>query len=217
LSVVVSIRIDLANTAPVANPDAIDASTGIVTLRPLDNDTDPDGDPLQLQSFPTTITFTNGDPGTLTAVGTDQLSIDPGTGGGIATFTYTAVDNGGLVSAPATVTVRVNRRPLAGPVQQTVDPDVETVVALAASDPDGDALVVSLDGVPADVVVTIAGLVLNVTVPTGYSGSSFMFDYTVTDPSGLAATAVVTIDVTGTPPTTTSPPTTTTLPPPPTT
>ena len=62
-------------------------------------------------------------------------------------------------------------------------------------------------------VVTIAGLVLNVTVPTDYSGSSFMFDYTVTDPSGLAATAVVTIDVTGTPPTTTSPPT---LPPPPT-
>ncbi len=62
---------------------------------------------------------------------------------------------------------------------------------------------------PADVVVTIAGLVLNVTVPSDHSGSSFMFDYTVTDPSGLAATAVVTIDVTGTPPTTTTTTTTT--------
>jgi hypothetical protein len=113
------------------------------------------------------------------------------------------------VSPPATVTVRVNRRPLANPVQATVDPDIETVVALSASDPDGDALTVTLNGVPADVVVTITGLVLNVTVPTESSGSSIMFDYTVTDPFGLAATAVVTIDVTGTPPTTTSPPPTT--------
>ena len=75
-------------------------------------------------------TFTNGSQGTITAVGTDQLSIDPGSGGGIATFTYTVVDNGGLVSAPATVTVRVNRRPTADPVQATIDPDVDTAVPL---------------------------------------------------------------------------------------
>ena len=217
LSVVVSVRIDLANAAPVANADSIDASSGIVTLRPLDNDTDPDGDVLQLQSFPATIDFTNGNQGTVTAVGTDQLSIDPGAGGGIATFTYTAVDSGGLVSAPATVTVRVNRRPLANAVQADVDPDVETIVPLSASDPDGDALVVTLGVLPVGVVVTIAGLVLNVTVSSEHTGTSLMFDYTVTDPSGLAATAVVTIDVSGTPPTTTTTTTTTTtLPPPPT-
>ena len=42
---------------------------------------------------------------------------------------------------------------------------------------------------PADVVVTVAGLVLTVTVPATYAGSQFTFDYTVTDPSGLTATA----------------------------
>ena len=132
LSVVVSIRIDLVNTAPVANADTIDASTGTVTFRPTRQRHRSRRRPAATAVVPDRpSTFTNGSQGTITAVGTDQLSIDPGSGGGIATFTYTVVDNGGLVSPPATVTVRVNRRPLANPVQATVDPDVETVVPLA--------------------------------------------------------------------------------------
>ena len=45
-------------------------------------------------------------------------------------------------------------------------------------------------GVPVDVVVTISGLVLTVTAPASYAGSQFTFDYTVTDPSSLTATAL---------------------------
>jgi large repetitive protein len=208
LSVVVDIVVELVNRPPVANDDAVNASSGPLTIRPIDNDSDPDGDALQLQSVPQTITFSNGNQGTITVIGSDQLLIDPGSGGGIATFTYTVVDTGGLVSAPATVTVRVNRQPTADPAQATIDPDVATAVALAAGDPDGDPLTVTLTGVPADVVVTVSGLVLTVTAPASYAGSQFTIDYTVTDPSSLTATARVTITVTGTPPTTTAPPTT---------
>jgi hypothetical protein len=213
LTVVVSIRIELVNRAPVANDDVVPVAAGVFSFFPLANDTDPDNDPLQLQLFPSSITFSNGNVGTVTAIGTDQLQIDPGTGSGTASFTYTVVDTGGLVSAPATVTVRVNRPPVASNVTASVDPDVATPVPLTASDPDGDALTVTLTDVPPDVVVTVSGLVLTVTVPSSHVGAQFTFSYTVTDPDGLAATATVAIDVTP-PPTTTTP--TTTLPPPPT-
>jgi hypothetical protein len=108
----------------------------------------------------------------------------------------------------------VNRPPAAFDVLSTLDPDTASTVPLSANDPDGDALTVTLVGVPPDVLVTVAGLVLTVTVPIDRAGSSFTFEYSVTDPSGLSATANVTIDVTGTPPTTTTttPPTTTTTP-----
>jgi hypothetical protein len=192
LSVVVDVRVTLINRTPTANPDEVDATDGPVTFSPLDNDTDPDGDPLAVQAFPATITFENGETGTVTAVGTDQLLVDPGAGGGVATFTYTAVDPGGLVSEPATVTVRVNRPPTAEDVFAVIPPDTATAVPLDASDPDGDRLVVTLDGVPDDVVVTVANLTVTITAPTR---RPFGFDYTVTDPSGAAATARVRIVV----------------------
>ncbi|MGH9134128.1 MAG: Ig-like domain-containing protein, partial [Ilumatobacteraceae bacterium] len=214
LSVVVDVRVDLVNRPPVANADSVDATAGPVTFRPIDNDTDPDGDALQLLSFPATITFSNGSTGTVAAVGTDQLQVDPVAGEGIATFTYTVVDTGGLVSAPATVTVRVNRPPVALAVQTSIDPDVPTAVPLPANDPDGDALAVTLSGVPASVTVTVSGLVLTVTAPLDLAGSTFSFGYTVTDPSGAAASSTVQIEVidpvNGPPGTTT---TTTTTPP----
>ena len=37
--------------------------------------------------------------------------------------------------------------------------------------------------------MTVSGLVLTVTAPAAYTGSQFTFDYTVTDPSNLTATA----------------------------
>ena len=116
--------VELVNRAPVANDDSVNASSGR-HVAPLANDTDPDGDTLQLQSFPQTITFSNGN--RERHGGRHRTAaVDPGSGGGIATFTYTVVDTGGLVSAPATVTVRVNRPPTADPVQATIDPDVAT-------------------------------------------------------------------------------------------
>jgi FlaG/FlaF family flagellin (archaellin) len=121
------------------------------------------------------------------------------------------VDTGGLVSAPATVNVRVNRPPVAFDVQAALDPGVATAVPLSANDPDGDVLTITVDDVPSDVIVTVAGMVLTVTVTSARAGSQFTFDYTATDPSGLGTSAVVTINVTGTAPTTTTTtPTTTT-------
>ena len=88
-------------------------------------------------------------------------------------------------------------------------------LTLPAGDPDGDLLFATVQGVPLELTVSISGLVLTITPAAGTLGSSFTFQYTLTDPDGAWATADVTVDVTdGSAPTTTSPATTTTTQPP---
>ncbi len=116
-----------------------------------------------------------------------------------------------------TSTTIANRPPVAQPVTLTANPATPVIVNLPASDPDGNALATTVTGVPAGWTVTSVGTQLTIVpqLPTG----SKTFTYTVTDPSGLAASSTVTISVitsatttTTTTPTTTT--TTTTVPPP---
>src|SRR5207245_9429708 len=97
----VSITVTPVNDAPVATNDS--ASTPedtAVTIAPLVNDSDPDGDPLTI----TNATATNG---TVLIVGGTNLLFTPAPDfNGTATITYTTSDgNGGSASATVTVTV----------------------------------------------------------------------------------------------------------------
>ena len=72
----VPISIQLINNPPVAQPDAVAIADDIVTFAPLANDGDPDGDPVGLASVPATLTFSNGEVGTIDRLSDNQLRID---------------------------------------------------------------------------------------------------------------------------------------------
>ncbi len=94
----VPISIELINNPPVAQPDAVAIGDDVVTFSPLVNDGDPDGDVIGLASVPATLTFANGEVGTIERLPDNQLRIDAGAGLGVATFDYTIVDAFDLIS-----------------------------------------------------------------------------------------------------------------------
>jgi hypothetical protein len=213
LRATVPVTIDVINRVPVAIADTVDVTSGNVVFSPLANDSDPDGDPIRLFAFPDSVVLSDG----VTVAQFVQLPdgqvrvTTPGApgGGGVATIEYTIADDADAVSAPATVTVRANRPPFARDVVATFEPGETRAIAVDAGDPDGDALVVTLTDVPPDLVVTVTGLTLTVTVPATPPQFAYEFGYTVTDPSGASAAAEVDVVIVPLPP----PTTTTTLPP----
>src|SRR5690606_38559862 len=114
---------------------------------------------LSLGAVPSSVTFPNGVTRPIERTG-DQLRIDPGTGSGTVTFEYTAVDALGLVSAPATITVRVNRPPTASDVAVNLPAGTSAQVTVPASDPDGNPLTLTLDAPPAGLTVSVSGMVV---------------------------------------------------------
>ncbi len=115
---------------------------------------------------------------------------------------------------PTTIATPVNSAPTAENASTSTTELTPVDVTLPAGDPDGDLIFATVQGVPAELTVAISGLVLTITPAAGTLGSSFSFQYTLTDPDGASATADMTVDVTdGSAPTTTSPATTTTQPP----
>jgi hypothetical protein len=216
LRAAVPVSVDVINRTPVANADTVDVTSGDVTFSPLANDSDPDGDTIRLFAFPDSVVLSDG----VTVAqfvqlpdGQVQVALAGGAsgGGGSATIEYTIADDLDAVSAPATVTLRANRPPFARDVVATFEPGQTAAVALDAGDPDGDALTVTLVDVPADLVVSVSGLTLTVTVPAAPPQFAYEFRYTVTDAGGASATAEVDVVIVPTPP----PTTTTTVPPPP--
>jgi hypothetical protein len=210
LTAAVPMSVTVTNLAPSASADSIDVSGGSpVVASVLDNDVDPDGpnSALTFQHVPATILFANGQSGTISIVGSRQLSIDPLGGRGAASFTYTVQDGDGAISAPATVTVSgpaLNNPPIA--VNQVVNVTVGSVVNLVldVSDPDGDPLtlidVLDVNGVLGAQV----GLTL-VVIPL--VEGTFQVTYRVSDGTAQSSTATVTINATaGVAPTTTEPP-----------
>ena len=220
LSANVPVTVTVDNAPPVAAPDAADASGGASTVVDvLDNDIDPDGEnsALRVQSSPTSLTFSNGESGIVQVLGNGRtLRIDPLDGTGTATFTYTAVDADGGVSAPAMVTVTgpaANSAPFANDQNATVATGALTAIVLDAGDVDGNALTVTVLTDPSSVVVDVTDLTLRVLVPTDGTVS---LTYQVSDGVEQSPVATVTITAaTATTTTTTVPPatTTTTVPP----
>jgi hypothetical protein len=194
LTVNVPVSIELVNLAPVAQPDSVRVVGVPITFAPLANDSDPDGDVITLHA-PATVTFSNGVEVALEPSAGQQLRIDPGLAQGSTSFTYTAVDALGLSSAPATVTIVINAAPVALPVDVSVALGGSIGVPVAASDPNGDPLTLTVEGDPAPLSVAVNGLTLTITVPSDVVLGVFPVGYTVTDPYGASASGTVLVTV----------------------
>jgi hypothetical protein len=173
----------LPNEPPVAVDDSRDITApGEFSFDPIDNDFDPDGDPLTLRSAQ----FTSG--GGSLSINGNVLTIDADHG--YSTITYVVEDPSGDTDT-GTISILANQSPNAndvGPITQ------DGVVELSAGDPDGDALALTTSNVPAGVLV-IVGPNLFMAVQLGTFTGDGSFTYTVTDPFGKSASARVLLSV----------------------
>jgi predicted acyl esterase len=199
-SATVTIEVLSANHPPVANDIAITIpANSSIAGNVLDNDTDPDGDPLRLADF------TQPDNGTVEDIGGGDgtLRYTPDQGfSGVDTFTYTVADpSGANDSALVTVTVipDQNRPPLAADDEISVNENDSVAFDATAndSDPDGDPLHLTEFSQPPHGTVTDIGAGdgnLLYEPDTGFTGTD-LFSYTVSDGQGGTDSATVTIEV----------------------
>ncbi|MCC6622560.1 MAG: tandem-95 repeat protein, partial [Deltaproteobacteria bacterium] len=191
----VAIVVGAGNATPLAVDDAAETARGEpVDVAVLDNDTDPDGDPLTLVSVGESV---HGQ----TAVGDDDLvryHPDPGFVG-VDGFAYTACDDeGACASATVTVTVGDGEHP---PV--AIDDVASTAAGVAVDiavldndlDPDGDALSVVAVEHPAHGEATVdAAGVVTYTPDLGFTGIE-VFVVDIEDETGLGARAACVVFV----------------------
>ncbi|GAB2595224.1 hypothetical protein Aab01nite_26210 [Paractinoplanes abujensis] len=187
-----TVTVGVINTAPTARDDAAVTDTDTaVTITPLGNDSDDNGDALTV----TAITYPARGTASLNADGT--VTYTPNAGFfGTDTFTYSIRDAHGLTAtAIITVTVR-NAAPIAVDDRFVVRPGVTAQLDLLANDRDpntGQKLSISTVGTPAKGTVT-----LNADGTVGYRPNALTtgtdtFDYVLTDDLGLTDTGTVTI------------------------
>ena len=189
------------DAAPIANPDTVSTlNTTAITITPLSNDTDPDGDPLQLvdMHMPShgTVQFTPGSNSIIYTpaagyVGTDSFLYRITDGkGGFATATVTVQDmrpDIPPVAVPDSVSAR-NRR--SGGVVTAIHPVAND------TDADGDTLTIISVTQAANGTVALQpdGLTVWYTPAAGFIGVD-TFTYTITDGNGGNATGTVTVTV----------------------
>ncbi len=198
----VSMTITSVNDVPMAFDDTAIAieNGGIIYIDVLANDTDIDGDSLNIDGV------TQGTNGAV-ILETGNVSYTPDTDfSGTDSFTYTIIDgNGGSDTATVNVTVQPeavapNQAPVAVNDTATVDEDstATTIDVLDNdSDLDGDTLTISAVTQPINGAVAIIDSGLNVTyVPDADFNGVDTFTYTIGDGSGLLVNATVTVTVT---------------------
>ena len=182
-----------ANDGPVAVNDKISAVAGAATtFAVIGNDTDIDGDTLSIASV------TQGTYGAVTVNADGTLSYTAAANAAAAdSFTYTVKDAGGLTST-ATVSVAVDRLPVAVTDTYTVNGGGTTKLAVTTNDtdPDNDALKIVSVGTAAHGSLTInADNTVSYAGAVGYSGTD-TFQYTISDGRGGLATGTVNLNVT---------------------
>jgi hypothetical protein len=183
-----------SNAPPIAQPDNANTTFGQpVTIAPLANDSDADGDALSLLGVDQPLH------GTVVVSG-NTLVYTPEAGfSGVDRFTYTISDGRGG-SAHATITVTVgalaNRPPLAlNDTATTTAPQTVTIDVLANdSDPDGDTLALAATSAPSSGTAAVSGNVVLYTPAAGFVGID-RFNYSISDGRGGIATATVTVTV----------------------
>ena len=187
----------LPNQPPVANDDVASALfSAPVTIDVLDNDNDPDGDPL------TIVSVTQPATGSVTIAGNSVIYMTSATFPTVDSFTYTIEDGRGG-SATATVSVTVagapNQPPVAAPdaVATPVNTPVTLDVLANDTDPDGDPLTISGVTQPANGIVEILNNTLIYTPNPGFFGAFDVFTYTISDGRGGTATTNAGVLVTG--------------------
>ncbi|WP_299614391.1 tandem-95 repeat protein [uncultured Tateyamaria sp.] len=181
-------------------PDAVDDTATTdedtpVTIDVLDNDADPDSDPLTI-----TGASVPADQGTVEVVGSELLFTPAENFNGDATITYSITDgNGGTDTAEVAVTVTpVNDDPVAVDDIETTDEDVAVVVDLLGNDTDvdGDDLSIgslSVDPAEGSVVDNGDGTVTFTPAPN-FNGPATI-TYTVVDGNGGEDTGEVVVSV----------------------
>ncbi len=207
---------------PVAENDINVTNEGTpVSGNVVDNDSDPDGDPLNVTSIngtavsgPTTITTVGG--GMLTINPNGSYDYTPADGfTGEDTVVYEVTDaNGNTVEAELSIEVRdgatgENTPPIAGDDSFEVVTNQPLTAGLFGNDgdPDGDPIAVvdpaTGDSATSPVTIpTTAGGTVTIdpdgtftyTPPTGYVGPD-SFDYSIVDPSGATDSATVELNV----------------------
>ncbi|HPQ94322.1 MAG: IPTL-CTERM sorting domain-containing protein [Thiothrix sp.] len=190
-----------SNTSPVAADDSASAGQGVpVTINVLANDTDANGDTLDIESF------TQPPNGSVEQVGKDLVYTSSASFIGTDTFTYTVTDGkGGTDTAQVTFTVSAdggsssNTAPVvANDSASTTSGSAVSVAVLANdSDAEGDTLSISnyTDGDFG--TVSLQGNNLVYTPSSGFTGTD-TFQYTASDGKGGTSTGTVTVTVSST-------------------
>src|SRR5207253_80104 len=180
-------------TAVVAWPHTASTAEDVpVTISPLDNDSDLDGDSLTIIS----LSPTNG---TAVIVGGTNVVFTPATNfNGTATIGYTISDgNGGTNSALITVTVSAVNDPTAA-----VDDAATTSAARRSSDRpldndsdvDGDSLTITSLSATNGTAVIVGGTNVVFTPATNFNGTATI-GYSISDGNGGTASALITVTV----------------------
>ncbi|MDD5265141.1 MAG: Ig-like domain-containing protein, partial [Candidatus Bipolaricaulis sp.] len=191
----VTINVAVVNHAPSAVGGHVDTDEDVaITIAVPENDTDPDGDALTLQSV------TQPTHGSLTKSGATVTYTPNGGFHGDDAFTYTISDGrGGTASGTITITVAdVNDPPIARDDGASTNEDASLIVSVLAndSDPDGDPLVVDSVTAPSSGDVEVRGPTVVYTPAAGFFGVD-TFTYSVGDGRGGFASGAVTIHVAG--------------------
>lgn len=184
------------NHNPTAVPDSVTIRPGReVSVNVLSNDLDADGDALSVDTDPATVSVS--DPAATVTVAQDAVTVKAPAADGVFVVAYQIQDGrGGRAQGQLTVTVD-SEAPLRAPIARD---DVVSVADLPADskpvsvpvlvndeDPDGTtaALTVSAQGSG----VSVSGQNLSISP----DARRRLVVYTVTDPDGLSASAVVTV------------------------
>ncbi len=188
------------NDQPALQDDSFNLDQDSIdnALNVLSNDSDPDGDSLQIISVSTPSS------GTVSISG-DQVLYTPNTGfTGTDNFIYTVDDGfGGQQSANVTIIVApANAAPIAVSDSATANAGQTISIDVLAndSDPEGDAINLVSVTQPANGSAQVNGDQVSYTANAGFSGTD-SFSYTIADAAGNQATAQVSVTVTpGSPP-----------------
>ena len=181
------------NQLPVAKDDGVSTDEDVaVTVAPLANDSDPDGDAVTVSAV------NQGAHGSVTMTATTITYTPAKDWSGIDSFSYSITDGrGGTAAAAVVVTVKpVNDPPVArDDNSSTMQGDLVTVPVLANdSDVDGDGLTVATIAPGSHGATTTDGITVTYSPSPGWSGTD-SFAYTVTDGRGGFADAAVTVTV----------------------
>ena len=190
----VTVTINPVNDPPLAVDDSATTDEELpVTIDVLANDTDIEGEALTVSAVqqPESGQAALNPDGTITYTPNANFN-------GADSFAYTVIDgSGGSNIAGVTVTVNpVGDTPIADSDSATTYEEAATSIAVLANDrdPDGGALTITNVSPSANGTAVITGSSVRYTPNTGFNGAD-SFTYTVSNDSGLTATAAVTVTV----------------------
>lgn len=184
----------VANAAPVLRPDLSVSDGGVVTINPVANDLDPDGDPLTL------VDFRQPAGGSLQATADGRLRFTPRPDfAGVTTIAYDVSDGNGH-QATSTISINVDRTappsaPVAADDEWTAVVGRTVLIPVLANDSDPSGSRLRLSGAPTCPRATCS-LAANdrISYTPNVSGEQTM-NYTVRNAAGLTASATVRIRV----------------------